>query len=116
MEPKKDKRQFSRIQRAFLMRIAVDDGNPWPNWSLVSTHNLSAGGALFTFDQKVQAGQSLLCKLHFLDHEIDCRARVIRFEPGYQPPLVHLAVLFEGLTDQQKALVERMGKNLALGK
>jgi hypothetical protein len=111
LEEKIDKRSFKRIQRKFIMRVAVDDGNPWPRWSLVTTHNLSAGGALFTFDQPVKEGERLRFKLHFLDREIDCSGSVIRFEPGSQKPLVHMAVSFDWKNEKDREFIEEFSRN-----
>lgn len=107
-DEKIDERAFGRIHRSFIMRVAVDDGGPWPRWSLVTTHNLSAGGALFTFDQPVKVGDRLSINIHFLDYEIDCKGRVIRFEPAYREPLCHLAVLFEGLGTVEKEAIQKV--------
>jgi hypothetical protein len=107
-----DKRGQKRIARAFVMRVAVDDGNPWPKWSLVTTGNVSAGGALFVFDQPVKKGQLLYCKLHFLDRLIDCRARVARLTPGFQKPLLELAVIFEWESEKDRLYLEEFSKNL----
>ncbi len=93
------------------MRVAIDDGNLWPNWSLVTTGNFSAGGALFVFDQPVKEGQKLYCKLHFFDRQIDCRARIIRFMPGFQKPLLQVAVSFEWDNEKDRHFVEEFSKS-----
>ena len=105
-----DKREARRIGRKFVMRVAVDDGNPWPNWSLVTTSNLSVGGTLFIFDQPVKVGQSLFCKLHFADRQIDCKAKVIRFVGTFQKPLVQVAVGFEWESEKDRVYVEEFAK------
>jgi len=103
-----DKRSSKRIGRKFMMRVAPDDGNPWPSWSLVTTQDLSAGGALFTFDQAVTVGKRLFCKLHFADHIIDCKATVIRFTG--QKGLVEVAVTFEWASEKDRQAVETFAK------
>jgi len=90
-----DKRASLRIERQFVLRVTVDDGNPWSRWSLVMTHDLSVGGALFTIDQDVTEGQPLYFRLNFPDREIDCRGKVVRLIPGFKKPLTQLAVSFQ---------------------
>ena len=105
-DPTADKRTFKRIGRKFIMRISVAQKGHAPVWSLVSTHDLSAGGALFTLDQNVKEGDRLWVKIHFLERVIDCKARVVRFTPGFQKPLVHVGVVFEALEEKDKEFIE----------
>ena len=107
-----NKREFARIVRRFVLRVAVDDGNLWPKWSLVTTHNLSAGGALFIFDQPVKEGQGLHCRLHFVEREVECKARVIRCTHGFQKPLVEVAVAFEWATESDRVFVADFTRNI----
>ena len=103
-----DKRGSRRIGRKFVMRVAVDSGVQWPVWSLVTTQDFSAGGALFTFDQPVTAGQKLVCKLHFADHIIDCKGKVIRFTG--QKGLIQVAMAFEWANESDRRAVEEFAK------
>ena len=105
-----DKRAFDRIQRKFVLRVSADD-SPWPLWSMVTTHNLSAGGAQFTIDQKLKVGQPLLIKLHFVDREIDCKGKVSRIADGFQNPLMNLAVTFEWGSEIDREYVEQFVKH-----
>jgi hypothetical protein len=107
-----DKREFQRLGRRFVMRVALNDGNPWPRWSLVTTHNLSAGGASFTFDQSAKEGDSLVCMLHFVDRVIECKAKVIRLEEGTQKPLLRIAVTFEGVSKENQEFIEDYTRSL----
>ena len=105
-----DKRSSRRIKRSFVMRVAVSDGNPWPNWSLVSTRDFSAGGALFILDQPVAEGQTLLCKIHFVGREIVCKAKVIRLTPTFQKPLAEAAIAFEWEDEKDRHYVDDFAK------
>ncbi len=106
-----DKRSSKRIKRTFVMRVALDDGNPWPRWSLVTTHDFSAGGALFTVDQPFVQGQALLCKIHFVARQIDCKAKVIRLSAAFQKPLIQAAVAFEWGDEKDRHYIEDFAKH-----
>ena len=92
------------------MRVAVDDGNPWPRWSLVTTHDFSAGGALFTVEQPLKKGQHLVCKIHFVNREIDCKAKVIRMSEAFRKPLFQAAIAFEWADEKDRHYVEDFAK------
>ena len=102
-----NKRAHKRITRQFIMRVRADLKSVVPVWSLVTTHNLSAGGALFTMDQPVQMKEQLAVKIHFLDRVIDCYGRVARLTPGFQRPLVQVGILFEQMQDKDKEFIEQ---------
>ncbi len=105
--PHEDKRAFKRIRRQFVIRVGVaDPKNGAPIWSMVSTHNFSAGGALFTLDQSVEEGEQLLIKIHFLERVIDCKARVVHFDLGFQKPLINVGIVFEALQDTDREFIE----------
>ncbi len=101
-----DKRASKRIGRKFIMRVGADLKSRVPVWSLVSTHNFSASGALFTMDQEVKIGEQVWIKVHFLERVIDCRGRVVRFGPGFQKPLVLVGIVFESLEIGDKEFIE----------
>ncbi len=106
-DPSTDKREFKRIGRKFIMRVGTQLENLFPVWSLVSTHDFSAGGALFTMDQQVKEGDRVWIKIHFLERVIDCRGKVVRLAPGFQKPLVRVGVVFESLSDEDREFIER---------
>ena len=106
-----DKRSSRRIGRTFVMRVAVDDGNPWPRWSLVTTHDFSVGGALFTVEQPLKKGQTLLCKIHFVNRQIDCKAKVIRLSEAFRKPLYQAAIAFEWANEKDRGYVEDFAKH-----
>ena len=56
----------------------------------------------------LKKGDRLLVNIRFLDHPIDCKARVIRFLSPSQKPLAHLAVSFEGLSGEDKKFIEEI--------
>ncbi len=106
-----EQRTSKRISRKFILRVAIDDGNPWPRWSLVTTHNISATGVSFTFDQAAKSGDILLLKIHFVDRVIDCKAKVSRISPGFQKPLVQLAATYMDLGDVDAKFIESFVKD-----
>ena len=102
-----NKRAFKRITRQFILRVRADLKCVVPVWSLVTTHDLSAGGALFTMDQAVRLQEDVAIKIHFLDRVIECRGRVVRLTPGFQRPLVQVGVVFENMQQKDKEFVEQ---------
>ena len=102
-----NKRAHQRIIRQFIMRVRSDFKSIIPVWSLVTAHDLSAGGALFTMDQQVQLKDPLLIKIHFLDRVIECKAKVARITPGFQKPLIQVGVLFEGIPEKDREFIEQ---------
>ena len=106
-----DKRSSRRIGRTFVMRVAVDNGNPWPRWSLVTTHDFSAGGALFTVDQPLKKDQDLVCKIHFVTRQIDCKGKVIRLSEAFRKPLYQVAITFEWADEEDRRYVEDFAKH-----
>ena len=102
-----DKRASQRIERQFVLRVTVDEGNRGWGWSLVMTHDLSIGGALFTIDQELKEGQRLYFRLNFPDREIDCRGKVVRVIPGFKKPLTQLAVSFEWASSSDSDFVKK---------
>ena len=102
-----NKRAHSRVVRQFIMRVRSDFKSIIPVWSLVTAHDLSAGGALFTMDQQVQQKDPLLIKIHFLDRVIECKARVARITPGFQKPLIQVGVLFEEMPEKDREFIKQ---------
>ena len=102
-----NKRAHKRIQRQFIMRVRADLKSIVPVWSLVTTHDLSAGGALFTMDQPAHLKEPMAIKVHFLDRVIDCRAVVARITPGFQKPLVQVGVIFESMQEKDREFIEQ---------
>lgn len=99
---KDEKREAKRITRKFVIRVARDNGDPWPSWSLVTTQDISVTGALFTFDQEAKPGDKLFMDIHFGEKIIECKAKVNRIVAGSRKPLLRLAVTFEGLSEADK--------------
>ena len=100
-----DKRAHRRVARQFVMRVRADLKSIVPVWSLVTTHNLSAGGVLFTTDQPAHLHEPVIVKIHFLDRIIECRARVARLTPGYQKPLLQIAAEFEDMPAKDREFI-----------
>ena len=102
-----NKRAHKRVIRQFIMRVRADLKSIVPTWSLVTSQDLSAGGALFTMDQQVQIKDLMQIKIHFLDRVIECNARVARITPGFQKPLIQVAVVFEAMQPKDKEFIEQ---------
>ena len=88
------------------MRFRADLEGVVTVWNLVTAHNLSAGGALFTTDENVRLNDQMWIKIHFLDRVIECKGRVVRQTPGSQRPLLQVGVIFEEIQKKDKEYIE----------
>lgn len=104
-----DKRKYHRINKKFVLRVAADGTSAIaPEWTLVTSQNLSAGGVLFTYDRALKAGTSLAFKIHFPDHRsIDCNGKVFRVSARSEKPLVSVAASLEGLGERDRDFIEQ---------
>jgi hypothetical protein len=110
MDKGADNRKHKRIRRRFTLRVASDDPRRGQTWSLVTAHNLSAGGVTFDCDQPFQMDQTLICKFQFMDRAIECKAKVVRFKGQPLASLVELAVAFVGLSDDDRSYIAHYGE------
>ena len=95
-----------------MLRVAFRDKGPWPPWSLVTAHDLSAGGVKFTCEQPFQKGERLVLSVQFMEHEIECEGTVTRAAIRRGTKMVDLAVRFEGLSETDKEYITRYSGKL----
>ena len=112
MHPGGEKRKHKRIGRNFTLRVAFGNKGPWPTWSLVTAHDLSAGGVTFMCEQPFQVGDLLFLNIQFMSREIECWGKVIRstYKPG--KTLVELAVRFKGLSARNREYIAHFSSSL----
>ncbi len=103
-----DKRKHERIEKKILVRVSIqeNDGGA-PQWTIVTSKNISTGGLLFGFNKKLEKGTPLYLRIHFPDQSIDCTATVRRTTPGVYEPLNDVAVSLKGLEKGEQQLIER---------
>ena len=101
-----EKRKHDRIDKKVLLRVSMREKDGAPEWTIVTSKNISASGVLFGFNQKLDRGTPLYLRIHFPDHAIDCTATVRRSVPGAQMPLTDVAVSLKGLERSDRDLIE----------
>jgi hypothetical protein len=101
LPPSEDNRKDKRIQRRFILRVAVFFQKPLV-WSYVTIRNLSAGGILFAYDRSVAVGSLLVFRIDFPDRVIECMGKVVRVERGPQGVFSNVAANFQGMDQTEK--------------
>ena len=102
-----EKRKHVRIEKKVLLRIASQQNGTAPQWTLVSTKNISAGGLVFGYDRELERGTPLYVRIHFPSRAIDCNATVRRSSSGIIEPLNDVAVSLKGLDKGEKDFIRR---------
>lgn len=80
-------------------------------WNMGAVLNIGAGGVLFYYAGKVDAGSTLHLKIcmHNPESTIDCVAKVIRVE---EIPHMHLiAVVFQEIGEKERNMLKDMAKD-----
>ena len=101
-----DKRKHERIDKKILLRVSLQEKDGAPEWTIVTSKNVSASGILFGYNQRLKQGTPLYLRIHFPDHSIDCTATVRRTSPGIYEPLNDVAVSLKGLEKNERELIE----------
>jgi hypothetical protein len=109
MTPQSDKRQFRRLDKKFVLRVAPKGERETisPDWTIVTSKNISAGGVYFTYDRALNHGTPLSFKIHFPEKTIDCKGTVYRTSPSPFQPLVNVAAKLEGLGHTDRDFIEQ---------
>ena len=102
-----DKRKHERIDKKILLRVSLKEKDGAPEWTIVTSKNISASGILFGYNQRLDQGTPLYLRIHFPDQSIDCTATVRRTSPGTYAPLSDVAVSLKGLEKGEQELIER---------
>ncbi|MCK5450722.1 MAG: PilZ domain-containing protein [Candidatus Omnitrophica bacterium] len=112
METVKNKREYKRIQKPFIVRFRVkpekDLGGFFPGWDIVTAQNLSAGGILFNYDQRIELTSKLDLKINFptMRGIIDCSGKVLRMDEIPNSARIRVAVIFADLNPRDKKDIE----------
>jgi hypothetical protein len=100
-----EKRRARRLTKRFILRVAAFGDKPL-RWSYVTIHNLSATGAMFTYDQQAYEGMLLHLRIDFPDRVIECLGRVVRMAGVREGQFHDVAVQIEGMTSGDRDYVE----------
>ena len=100
-----EKRKNDRIDKKILLRVSMQEKNGVPEWTIVTSKNISSSGVLFGYNKRLEKGTPLYLRIHFPDHAIDCTATVRRTSPGVHEPLTDVAVALRGLEKTDKEIL-----------
>jgi hypothetical protein len=101
-----EKRKHPRIDKKILLKIAQRWNEQVPDWTMVTSKNISAGGVLFGCGAAMRRGESLYLTMYFPGHTIHCTGVVQRTAPGPHAPLQNIAVSFRGLEKEDLELID----------
>ena len=101
-----EKRKHTRTDKKILLRVASQQNGAAPQWTIVSSKNISAGGLLFGYDRELERGTPLYVRIHFPNRAIDCNATVRRSTPGIYGPLTDVAISLKGLEREEKDFIQ----------
>jgi len=84
------------------------------SWNMVTIKNLSAGGALFLFNQQLPAQTPVELKINFPLSKtgIVCSGQVVRVDPSPTPNLFGIAVRFIAIAEEDRSLIERLARSI----
>ena len=102
-----DKRKHERLDKKILLRVSLQEKDGAPEWTIVTSKNISSSGILFGFNRKLERGTPLYLRIHFPEYSLDCTATVRRTSPGAYEPLSDVAVSLKGLEKSEQQLIER---------
>jgi len=104
-------RQYKRLKKPFVIRFRVhqddDFSDVFGGWNIVTAEDLSAGGALFIYDQQLEVGSMLDLKINFpaFENPITCNAKVVRVEQLKHSAFYHIAIMFTDIKDNEKEIL-----------
>ena len=102
-----EKRKHDRMDKKVLLRVSMQEKDGAPEWTIVTSKNISANGVLFGYNKRLERGTPLYLRIHFPDHSLDCTATVRRSTPGIVEPLTDVAVSLKRLEKKEQHLIER---------
>jgi len=103
-----EKRNHKRINKCFTARFKERN---IPGWDIVTLRNLSAGGAIFNYNRRLDVGSLLDFKVDFPigENPITCSAKVIRVDEPFFPPTFGIATEFTSIEGRSRELISRAG-------
>ena len=101
-----EKRKHVRIDKKILLKISQRWNESIPEWTMVTSKNIGAGGALFGCGGELRRGMPLYLTMYFPGHSVHCTAIVLRTSPGNHTSLQNVAVSFRGLEQEDIELID----------
>ncbi|NQT23226.1 MAG: PilZ domain-containing protein [Candidatus Omnitrophica bacterium] len=111
MRQRPERRKHRRLKRHFIVKFRIksqtkphkDKDEASAKWEMVTLQDLSAGGALFNYNEKIDVGTFIDFMIEFPlgEGDIQCVARVLRCNPIPARPLFGIAVIFAEISEEE---------------
>ncbi len=114
----KEKRKYKRIKKSYMVRLRIKHHEGLETssarWDWVELKDLSAGGALFSYNKHLEIGTilDLIIDVSAFTPAINCVGRVTRIEQSQPPSTLHFAVEFENIDEQEKELINKIAEEV----
>ncbi len=118
MSDGKEKRKYKRIRKSYMVRLRIKhyEGlkTSSAGWDWVELKDLSAGGALFSYNKHLEMGTllDLIIDVSAFTLAINCVGRVTRIEQSQPPSTLHFAIEFEDIGEQEKKLINKIAEEI----
>ncbi len=119
MSDGKEKRKYKRTGKPYYMvrlRIKHYEGSKTSSagWDWVELKDLSAGGALFSYNKHLEMGTllDLIIDVSAFTPAINCVGRVTRIEQSQPPSTLHFAIEFKDIDEQAKELINKIAEEI----
>lgn len=107
-----NRRKHTRIDRRFMARFRVRGDAPW---QIVILKNLSASGALFYCDRRLDVGTIVELRINFPLYQksvIATVARTVRVESPVETSVYRIAVTFTEIGRDEQDSIDRAANDL----
>ncbi len=114
----KERRKYKRIEKPYMVRLRVKHHEGLKTssagWDWVVLKDLSAGGALCSYNKHLEIGTLLDLKIEVSTSTptINCVGRVTRIEQSQPPSTLHFAIEFEDIDEQEKKLINKIAEEI----
>lgn len=111
-------RKRKRIEKAFTAKFrtsVTNAGDGESKWDMVFLKNLSAGGALFSYDKEVKMGQLLdfIINVPRSRGPIQCEAMIVRVENSPNAFTNRIATCFTDIKENDILDIDRLAQEAA---
>ncbi len=115
----KEKRQYERIEKPFIVRLQTIPDEPKerisPDWDMVVAKDLGAGGLFFYSSKNLGIGTALDLKIGFSTSTppIKCVGEVVRVKKQPYTSIFGIAVAFTNIDAHEKEMINRTASEIS---
>jgi c-di-GMP-binding flagellar brake protein YcgR len=124
MSKESERRKHKRIKRHFIVKLHIrseakpkeEENNMLEDWEMVTLQDMSAGGALFNYNKKLEENTLVDLKIEFpaTKDTVNCVGKVLRVFEAPMKPLYRVAVEFVEISEKDRNMVNRLAEELFL--